>query len=169
MKRLIQFATSLCLSLSLFASPVRAEESSSPSTSDKAALEKQLAEKLTHSRLMGFYQTIGQEGPPKEDEYTLGEVEKKDGNIWLFHASLQFGSKVINLPLEVPILWAGDTPVISVTDFKVPGMGTYTARVLFYGEHYAGTWSSAQHGGYLWGRIQKLPAQETKPPEVPQK
>lgn len=167
MKRLVFFATSLCLSLSLLASFGRAEEPSGPSTSDRATLEKQLAEKLTRSRLIGFYQTVGQEGPPKEDEYTLGEVEKKEGDKWIIHASLQFGSKVVNVPLEVPILWAGDTPVISVTDFTVPGMGTYTARVMFYGEHYAGTWSSAKHGGYLWGRIQKLPAHEAKPPELP--
>jgi hypothetical protein len=132
-------------------------------------LEKQLAEKLTHCRLIGFYETVGQEGAPKQDEYTLGEVQKKEGDKWLFNASLQFGSKVINMPLEVPILWAGDTPVISVTDFQVPGMGTYTARVMFYGEHYAGTWSSGKHGGYLWGRIQKLPEHEVKPEERPTK
>lgn len=169
MKRFILPATSLCLSLFLLAPFGRAEEPSGPSTSDRATLEKQLAEKLTHSRLIGYYQRIGQEGPPKEDEYTLGEVEKKEGDTWTFHASLQFGSKVVNVPLEVPILWAGDTPVISVTDFKIPGMGTYTARVMFFGEHYAGTWSSAKHGGYLWGRIEKRPAEESKPPEVPQK
>lgn len=169
MKRLILIAISLCFSLSLFAVSGRAQESRSPSPLDKATLEKQLSEKLTHSRLVGYYQTIGQEGPPKEDEYTLGEVSKKDGDTWIFNASLQFGSKVINVPLEVPILWAGDTPVIAVTDFEVPGMGTYTARVMFYGEHYAGTWSSAKHGGYLWGRIEKRAAEESKPPEVPPK
>src|ERR1700733_11970152 len=111
MKRLVLFASSLCISMFLLAGPGRAEESSSPSSADRATLEKQLAEKLTHSRLIGSYQTIGQEGPPKEDEYTLGEVEKKEGDRWIVNASLQFGSKVINLPLEVPILWAGDTPV----------------------------------------------------------
>lgn len=169
MKRLVLFATSLCIAMFLSAGSGRAEESSSPSQSDKATLEKQLAERLTHSRLVGYYQTIGQEGPPKEDEYTLGEVSKKEGDTWLFNASLQYGSKVINVPLEVPILWAGDTPVISVTGFNVPGMGTYTARVMFYGEHYAGTWSSANHGGYLWGRIEKRAAPESKPPEVPAK
>lgn len=167
MKRLVFCRMSLCLTWFLLPNAVRAEEPANPPATDRATLEKQLAEKLTHSRLIGFYQTIGQEGPPKEDEYTLGEVEKKEGDTWVFNASLQFGSKVINVPLEVPILWAGDTPVISVTDFNVPGMGTYTARVMFYGEHYAGTWKSAKHGGYLWGRIQKLPPHEVKPPEVP--
>jgi hypothetical protein len=169
MKKLSILASAVALALALCAPASRAEDAPNPSTSDKATLEKQLAEKLTHCRLIGFYETIGQEGAPKQDEYTLGEVEKKEGDKWVFNASLQFGSKVINLPLEVPILWAGDTPVVSVTDFSVPGMGTYTARVMFYGEHYAGTWSSAKHGGYLWGRIQKLPAHEDKPAEHPAK
>lgn len=166
--RILQIAAmSLILVLTRVAS--RAQQPASPSTSDKATLEKQLAERLTHCRLIGFYQVTGEEGAPKQDEYSLEEVHKTDGDKWLFSASLQFGSKVINLPLEVPVLWAGDTPIVSVTDFSVPGMGTYTARVLFYGEHYAGTWSSAKHGGYLWGRIQKLPEHQDKPVEKPAK
>jgi hypothetical protein len=169
MKHFILSMTALCLCLGLPSITRGADEPSGPSSSDKATMEKQLAEKLTHCRLIGYYQTIGQEGPPKEDEYTLNEVQKKEGDTWLFNASLQFGSKVINVPLEVPVLWAGDTPVISVTDFKLPGMGTYTARVMFYGEHYAGTWSGDKHGGYLWGRIQKLPEHEEKPAEHPAK
>ena len=167
-QRILQIAA-MSLILVLTRVPTRAEEPANPSTADKAALEKQLAERLTHCRLIGFYEVTGQEGAPKQDEYTLEEVHKTDGDKWLFSASLQFGSKVINVPLEVPVLWAGDTPVVSVTDFNVPGMGTYTARVLFYGEHYAGTWSSAKHGGYLWGRIQKLPEHQDKPVERPAK
>jgi hypothetical protein len=153
----------------LLASPARLAGADEPATAagpDRAALEKQLAEKLTHSRMIGFYSTIGQEGPPKQDEYTLGAVEKKEGDKWLFSANLQFGKRTMDVPLEVPVLWAGDTPVISVTDFTIPGMGVYTARVMIYGDSYAGTWSSAKHGGYMWGRLEKIPAdkQSNSPP-----
>jgi hypothetical protein len=126
-------------------------------TPDRAALEKQFAQKLSHSRMLGFYSIIGQEGPPKPDEYTLGAVTKGDGDKWVFNSSLQFGKQVINVPLEIPVLWAGDTPVISVTDFTIPGMGSYTARVMIHGDHYAGVWSSAKHGGYMWGRLEQVP------------
>ncbi len=57
------------------------------------------------------------------------------------------------LPLTVK--WAGDTPVITLTDMMVPGLGTYTARVLFHRGRYAGTWSASDHGGEMWGRIEK--------------
>lgn len=173
MKHVTVLLSAVCLSMVLSVGSARgADANETPgehATPDRATLEKQLAEKLTHARLIGFYSVIGQEGPPKEDEYTLGEVQKKDGDKWLFNANLQFGHKVISVPLEVPILWAGDTPVISVTHFTIPGLGTYTARVMFYGEQYVGTWSSAKHGGYMWGRIQKLPEHEQKPAEHPAK
>ena len=157
MKHITLLLSAVCLSMVLSAAPVRAayanETPPAQTMPDRATLEKQLSEKLTHARLIGFYSTIGQDGPPKEDQYTLGEVQKKEGDKWLFNANLQFGQKVINVPLEIPIYWAGDTPVISVTDLTIPGLGSYTARVMFYGDHYAGTWSSPKHGGYMWGRI----------------
>jgi hypothetical protein len=157
-KHLIGFASA---SLILLLAIIAGGQDAPNQAPDKAALEKQLAQKLSHSRFTGFYSIEGQEGPPKQDEYTLGEVSKADGDKWLFHASLHFGTKVITIPLEIPVLWAGDTPVISATDFGIPGLGTYTARVMISGDHYAGTWSSAKHGGYMWGRIEKAPT--TKP------
>jgi hypothetical protein len=55
------------------------------------------------------------------------------------------------MPLKV--FWAGDTPVISLTDLSIPGLGTYTARVMVYRDQYAGTWKAKDHGGHLFGRI----------------
>ncbi len=34
-------------------------------------------------------------------------------------------------------------------------MGTYTARVMIYADHYAGTWDAGDHGGHMWGRIER--------------
>jgi hypothetical protein len=46
----------------------------------------------------------------------------------------------------------------------VPGIGTYSARVLIYDDHYAGTWSgSATHRGSLFGKIEHAAA--TQPVE----
>jgi hypothetical protein len=35
----------------------------------------------------------------------------------------------------------------------IPALGTYTARVLLYEDQYAGTWSSKDHGGQVFGKI----------------
>jgi len=158
MRHLFSATIFVALVLSLSSARAADEQTSAPSPVDHSALEKQFGLKLSHCRLVGFFSIVGQEGPPKPDEYTLGAVTKGEGDKWVFNSSLQFGTKVINVPLEIPVLWAGDTPVISVTDFTIPGMGTYTARVMFYGNEYAGTWSSPKHGGFMWGRVEPAPA-----------
>jgi hypothetical protein len=53
-------------------------------------------------------------------------------------------------------------PVISVTNVAFPGLGTYSARVVIYGDGYAGTWNGRDHGGQMFGRIVQKDA-EAKP------
>ena len=95
-------------------------------------------------------------GALKEDRYTLGQVKKLQGDLWLIEARIQYGEHDVTVPLALKVKWAGDTPVITLTDFTVPGMGTFTARVLFYRGQYAGTWRHGEHGGEMFGKI--LPA-----------
>jgi hypothetical protein len=152
----------------------------SPADEDPAAddgqaeLERQFAETMTGAVLEGSYSVTGAEDPaPKQDKYTLGEVRKLRGKLWLFETRIQYGENDLKLPLTVPVEWAGDTPVISITDFEVPGMGKFTARVLFYRGEYAGTWSAGDHGGQMWGRVvhpesdaaEEVPAEQPTTPE----
>ena len=37
--------------------------------------------------------------------------------------------------------------MVSMTDLGLPGLGTYTARVAFYRDSYAGMWWGGKHGG----------------------
>jgi hypothetical protein len=50
-------------------------------------------------------------------------------------------------------MWAGDTPVITLTDLSIPGVGSYTAHVVLYRDQYAGTRSGKNVGGQLFGKI----------------
>jgi protein tyrosine phosphatase (PTP) superfamily phosphohydrolase (DUF442 family) len=65
------------------------------------------------------------------------------------------GANDVAVPIVLAVAWAGNTPVVGVTDLDVPGLGTYTARVLFFRDKYAGTWSGRSHGGHLFGRIER--------------
>src|SRR5690606_21025070 len=47
---------------------------------------------------------------------------------------------------------------IQVTDLKVPTMGTFNARIVVHGEQYAGLWSGKDHGGHMYGSIERLAA-----------
>ncbi len=124
---------------------------------DRATLEKDFAEKLTGATLVGRFTTVDRAGdkPPREEKYTLTEVSKVRDELWLFKARIQYGNNDATLPLTLEVKWAGDTPVLTMTDFPVPGFGKFTCRILFYGDQYAGTWDGGDHGGHMFGRIVK--------------
>jgi hypothetical protein len=61
----------------------------------------------------------------------------------------------VTLPVAVPMRWIGDTPVIMMTDTTIPGLGTFTVRLFFYGDRYSGTWQHGAVGGLMYGRIEK--------------
>jgi hypothetical protein len=134
---------------------------------DQAALEREFQATMSGAVLVGrFSDAARPDAPPKEDRYTIQRVSKITddagagagdgaGDRWLFLCRIPFGTKDLAVPLTIPVKWAGDTPVISVTDMTIPGMGTYSARVMIYGDQYAGTWRGGTHGGHLWGRIER--------------
>jgi hypothetical protein len=143
---------------------------SQPTTAalDQAALERQFAETLTNANLVGFATDSRRpDAQPREDRYTIDRVTKVPGSDdnWVFTCRIPFRGTSLAVPLIIPVKWAGDTPVISVTDMAIPKMGTYTARVLIYRDQYVCTWSGRDHGGQLWGRIERAPttAPATKP------
>ena len=118
-------------------------------------LENQFQESMTGVILKGHFTLNGREGL-REETYTVEKVTRMPGDYWLFHARIQYGGEDVTVPVPVKLLWAGDTPVVSLTDATIPGLGTFTARILFYRDEYIGTWSSGTHGGQQFGRIVKI-------------
>ena len=57
--------------------------------------------------------------------------------------------------VTVTMRWIGDTPMITITDLTIPSLGTFTSRVIFHGNRYAGTWQHDSVGGNMFGRIEK--------------
>jgi hypothetical protein len=66
------------------------------------------------------------------------------------------------IPVVVPMRWTADTPMIMMTDTSLPGLGTFTVRLFFYGDRYAGTWQHGAAGGQTSGRIRKAAARGSK-------
>ncbi len=123
----------------------------------KAELEKQFADSLTGATMIGHYVTgrleKGKELP--EDRYQLVKVSKVKGDTWLFNARIQVEGQDLTLPIPLTVLWAGDTPVITLDEASIPGLGTFSCRLLIHGHNYAGTWSHGNEGGQMFGRIEK--------------
>jgi len=123
---------------------------------DRAALEKQFAETMSGATLVGsFTVTGGEKTELKEERYTLGEVKKLNDDFWLFETRIQYGERDLKVPLQLEVKWAGDTPVITLTDTEVPGLGKFTSRVVIYRDHYCGYWDGGDHGGHLFGTIER--------------
>jgi hypothetical protein len=135
-----------------------AEKSDSPREMQQAELEAAFAKMLSGATLEGnFTNTSGRRDPTKlsSEKYTLGEVKKLGGNVWLIPARIQYGEHDVTLPIALPIQWAGDTPVIVVDNLGLPGFGTVSARVMFFADHYAGYWKHGRSGGHLFGVIRR--------------
>lgn len=121
--------------------------------------EKAFAELLTGADLVGSFTVDGQEGIPKQDRYSITKATKIKGSTWMIHARIKYGEVDITVPVPVKIDWAGKTPVLSVADLKIPGLGSeFGSSILFQGNRYAGTWEHGKVGGHMWGRIEKTPA-----------
>lgn len=124
--------------------------------SDQAALERQFEQTLTGAVLAGKF-SMGDK--VSEDRYTILKTSRLAGDTWVIQARIQYGKRDVTVPVPVKVKWAGDTPVITLTDAGIPGLGTFTARVLFYRGQYAGTWANSEgHGGQMWGRIERADA-----------
>lgn len=131
------------------------EKAASTPAPSQEELDKKFAETMSGATLVGNFTVVGLQSdkPLKEDRYTLGKVKKLQGDLWSFEARIQYGDHDVTLPLALPVKWAGDTPVISVSNVAFPGLGTYSARVVVDHGWYAGTWYGGTHGGHLFGRI----------------
>ena len=159
--KLLSVVTLLTLSCALCAqektSPkpgTEAGEAAKPKASQEE-LEAKFKATMTKATMAGRWCSVkdGKMGPEKEDKYSIVGVSKVSGDAWIIQARIQYNQKDIIAPIPIQVKWAGDTPVITLDNVPVPGGGVYSARVLVYGNTYAGTWSGGDHGGLLNGVI----------------
>ena len=121
-------------------------------------LERRFTERMQNVALEGHFTLRGRDRSDGNPElYEIAKVTKLDGDRWRFDVHLAYGSVDATLPVVVPIIWAGDTPMVSITDFSIPGLGEgFGARVIFYDDRYAGTWDHGAHGGLMYGAIRSM-------------
>lgn len=147
----------------------RADEAQPATPADELpALRAKLEADLSGAVLVGRFTITGAgAGEPAPERYELAAVKHLGNDRWLFQARIRYGEHDVTLPLTLPIRWAGDTPVITVDNFGFPGLGVYTARVMIYRDHYAGFWAGADHGGHLFGVVERPTAEPADTPAEP--
>lgn len=116
-------------------------------------LDRKLQQMMNGATLVGRSTSVNHDRVSGPEKYKIDRISRLAGDTWLFQARIQYGTHDIPAPIPVTIKWAGDTAVITVTDLAIPGLGSYTARVLLYDGQYAGTWSGKKGGGQMFGKI----------------
>lgn len=134
-----------------------------PASLDDA--ERRFVERMRNVDLVGSYTELGREGQESTPErYGIASVDKVGPNRWRFNATLTCCGFNGDFPVVVPMEWAGDTPMIVMTDTSLPGLGTFSVRIFFYGDRYSGTWQHGARTGFMAGRIE--PRRAASPADV---
>lgn len=121
-------------------------------------LDRWFTEKLANVVFSGNYSVTqgAEEKSAVMEKYAISKVSKLNSSTWLFGAKWQIQGKEFPIAVPFQVLWAGRTPVITLDEVAIPGLGTFSARVLIHDNWYAGTWVHGKVGGHLWGRIERL-------------
>lgn len=124
---------------------------------EMTAAEQRFSDSMRDATLVGFFTMDGQdEQPLKPERYEIASAVKASGQLWIFTVRIKYGKIDTKLPVTVPLVWAGDTPMVNLKNASIPGLGAgFSARVLFDGEQYAGTWKHGKVGGHMFGRIER--------------
>jgi hypothetical protein len=160
-RRVLKSALAVLLLLAIFAGGWLVGRLGIGSVVNPASLtdvERQFTERMRDVKMVGSFTIAGRESSdrtPRADGYEIASVEKVGDNLWRFNARMDCCGITGAIPIVVPMRFNGDTPMIMMTDTSLPGIGTFTVRVFFYGDRYAGTWQHGAVGGHMSGRIEK--------------
>lgn len=152
----------LAFGMLFFAATVSAQETKPTAKLSPDELIKKLEQTLTGAKMTGTFTVVGKDDkPPAAEEYTVVSAQRVDGDTWLLKARIKYGKTDATLPVPLQIQWAGETPIITMTDMSIPGLGdSFSTRVVIYDGLYAGTWAHGKVKGHMFGTISKA---EEKP------
>jgi hypothetical protein len=122
--------------------------------------ERQFKTMLTGKVLRGTWQMCGEEGlkgkaplsPPRPERYEIERVSKASDDYWVLTARIQYADRDARIPVTVRVVWAEDVAIITLDERALPGLGTYSARVMVHRGFYSGTWFGKNYGGVLSGQ-----------------
>lgn len=138
-----------------------AEPDPVPSSQAEPTDEARVAERtrtlerlLSGVTLEGSFTILGSDELPRAERYEIRRVTKQpEPDYWVFHARMRYGDKDVTMPFPLQVKWAGETPVLTVDQLTLPGLGTFNARVVVEDGMYAGTWRHGKVAGQLFGRL----------------
>ena len=133
-------------------------------SAEREKLYENFQKMMTKVKLVGNFTIEGSEKDELlKDEYVVEKVKKTDeGDFWVVTARIKYGNVDLSVPVPVEVKWAGKTPVITLDNITIPGLGTFSSRVVLDQGKYAGTWTHDKVGGHMFGKIVPLTDEEFK-------
>ena len=125
-------------------------------TAEQSELFASFEKTMTKVKLVGHFTIDGKDnGDLRKEEYIVEKVKKADeGDNWVITARIKYGEVDLAVPVPVEVKWAGRTPVITLDNITIPGLGTFSSRVVIDQGKYAGTWTHDNVGGHLFGKLE---------------
>ncbi len=157
----ITFAFAVCICAFVLTTHLPQESAAQDQKDELNEHELNFQKMLKGKVLMGNFSVIkdGKESEPKKDHYKIVDLKKSDHGSWVF--TFEYGDRPA-IPFALPVKWADDTPMISMTQMALPGIGTFSCRVLFHEGQYAGTWRHGDVIGNMWGVVQDADGEKNK-------
>lgn len=155
------FLVALGITISVYLGSGVAQE---PKAANKTHMEE-FSKYLSGTVLTGVFTVDGKPlDKLNEERYEIKSAKKLDGyeSLWEIVTRIKYGDKDVSLPVEINVEWVGKTPVMVMDSMSLPGLGTFSARVVFHDQKYAGTWKHDNVGGHLFGRVDRAPEKEVK-------
>src|SRR5262245_22679478 len=103
-----------------------------PAATAQQEIEAKFKASMDGTALQGNMKGVNKDAMSKGEKFVIEKVTKVV-DTWLFQMRFQYGDHDVPVPVPIRVTWAGDTPVLTLTEVPIPGFGTYTARVLIYG------------------------------------
>lgn len=141
--------------------PAAAQDSPAAKKSGTQPPVAEFEKYLSNSTLTGVFTIDGRPlNKLEEERYEIKSAKKVEGedNLWEITTRIKYGDKDLTVPVFVNIEWVGRTPMIVLDNIAIPGLGTFSARVVFHDKKYAGTWKHDNVGGHLFGRVEPADA-----------
>ncbi len=126
---------------------------------EQEAREEAFRQSMSGVVLEGFF-TVGDGAKLREERYEIAKVSKLGGDIWVFQARIQYGSRRRHGAGAGANGMGGRYAGPEPDRGRHPRTGHLTARVLFYDDQYVGVWRHGEVGGLHFGRIAPGPNSE---------
>lgn len=144
--------------------PLDEKSAATKVSEEQQKLYESFEKTMTKVKLVGNFTMDGKDdGTLRKEEYIVEKVKKTDeGDYWVITARIKYGDVDLAVPVPVEVKWAGKTPVITLDNITIPGLGTFSSRVVIDQGKYAGTWKHDDVGGHLFGKLEPATEEELK-------